>query len=129
MATCSGITRSGERCRGVAIDSTGLCYSHSPRHADARRRSASKGGRRGGRGRPVVDLSNLKQRLEGLAEDVIDGKVDRGDAATASQIYNVYLRAIGMELKIKEVDELEQRIEELSEAFSRQQQKGGSAYG
>ena len=113
MATCSGITRSGERCRGVAIDSTGLCYSHSPEHVDARRRSARKGGLRAGRGRPVVSLSNLKQRLEELAEDVLAGKVARGDAAVVSQVLNVYLRAVGIELKVKEQLELEERLTEL----------------
>ncbi len=75
----------------------------------------------------MVELSNLKQRLEGLAEDVLAGKVDRGDAAVVSQVLNVYLRAVGIELKVKEQLELEARIEELSEAFERQ--KGGQAYG
>jgi hypothetical protein len=53
--------------------------------------------------------------------------VDRGDAAVVSQVLNVYLRAVGIELKVKEQLELEARIEELSEAFERQ--KGGQAYG
>ena len=124
MATCSGITRSGERCRGVAIDSTGLCYSHSPQHADARRRSASRGGRRGGRGRPVIDLSNLKQRLEGLAEDVIDGKVDRGNAAVAGQLLNYAIGAIRAGLRAKEVGELEGQLEELREMVERDSGRG-----
>ncbi len=127
MSSCSGITAAGARCKGIAIDGSDYCYAHSPVHADARRRAASKGGRRAGRGRPMVELSNLKQRLEGLAEDVLAGKVDRGDAAVVSQVYNVLLRAVTVELKIKETGELEARLEELAAGLERQ--KGGRAYG
>ncbi len=127
MTKCSAITRSGERCKGIAIDSTGLCFSHHPDHADARRRSARKGGKRGGRGRPVVELSDIKHRLEDLAEAVLEGRQDRQDAAVAGQLFNYAIRCVSVGLKAKEVGDLEARIEELSEAFERQQ--GGSGYG
>jgi predicted transcriptional regulator len=70
----------------------------------------------------VVELSNLKQRLEGLAEDVIDGKVDRSNAAVAGQLLNYAIGAIRAGLKAKEVEEIEGRLDELSEAFERQQE-------
>ncbi len=127
MATCSGITRSGERCKGVAIDGSGLCYSHSPDHADARRRSARKGGKRGGRGRPVVEISDIKHRLEELAEDVLEGKVDRGNAAVAGQLLNYALRAVSVGLKAREAEEIEGRLEELEVAMEKQ--KGRAAHG
>jgi hypothetical protein len=127
LAKCSGITRSGERCKGVAIDgSGGLCYSHSPEHEEDRRRAASKGGKRGGRGRPVVEVSNIKQRLEELAEDVLEGNVDRSDAAVAGQLYNYALRAIGVGLKAKEQEELKVEMDELREILEQGQ---GSARG
>lgn len=113
MAKCNGIIRSGERCKGVAIDGSGLCYSHSPDHEEDRRRAASKGGKRGGRGRPVVEVSNIKHRLEDLAEDVLAGRKDRQDAAVAGQLYNYALRAVSVGLKAKEVEEIEGRLEEL----------------
>ena len=75
----------------------------------------------------MVELSDLKHRLQDLAEDVIDGKVDRGNAAVAGQLLNYAIGAIRAGLKAKEVEELEARIELLSEAFERQ--KGGQAYG
>ena len=127
MATCSGITRSGKRCKGVAIDGSGLCYSHSPDHADARRRSARKGGKRGGRGRPVVEISDIKHRLEELAEDVLEGKVDRGNAAVAGQLLNYALRAVSVGLKAREAEEIEGRLEELEVAMEKQ--KGRAAHG
>jgi hypothetical protein len=113
LAKCSAITRSGERCKGVAIDATGLCYAHHPDYEEDRRRAASKGGRRGGRGRPVVEISNIKHRLEDLAEDVLAGRKDRQDAAVAGQLYNYAIRAVSVGLKAKEVEEIEGRLEEL----------------
>jgi hypothetical protein len=53
---------------------------------------------------------------------VLEGKVDRGVAAVASQVLNVYLRAISVELKVKEVLELEMRLEEV-EAILEQRKK------
>ena len=43
MGKCTAITRGGGRCKGVAIDGSGLCYSHHPDHEQDRRRSARKG--------------------------------------------------------------------------------------
>jgi hypothetical protein len=34
-------------------------------------------------------------------------------AAVASQVLNVYLRAVSIEMKLREVEELERRMEEL----------------
>lgn len=113
MVKCSGITRSGERCRGVAIDGSGLCYSHSPNHAEDRRRAASKGGKRGGRGRPQVELSDIKDRLRTMVEDVLAGRMDRADAAVAGQLLNTVIRAVGVELKVREQEEVLARVEEL----------------
>ena len=124
MAKCSGITRSGKRCKGVAIDGSGLCYSHSPDHEEDRRRAASKGGKRGGRGRPVVEVSNIKHRLEDLAEEVLAGRKDRQDAAVAGQLLNYALRAVSVELKVREVEELEGRLEQLESALQLRGEEG-----
>jgi hypothetical protein len=53
--------------------------------------------------------------------------VDRSDAAVVSQVLNVYLRAIGMEMKVKEVTELEERLEELEASLERRNR--GQGYG
>jgi hypothetical protein len=128
MSQCTAITRSGERCRGVAIDASGLCYSHSPNHADARKRAARKGGQRGGRGRPATELFVLKSRLEGLAEDVLAGHIDRSDAAVAGQLLNYAIRAVSVGLKAREQEELEARLAEIEEALERQR-RGTTTYG
>jgi hypothetical protein len=128
LATCTGITRSGERCRGVAIDGSGLCYAHHPDHAEDRRRAARKGGHRGGRGRPQAELANIKERLSDLATDVLEGRQDKGVAAVASQVLNVYLRAVSVELKVQEQRDLLERLEALEETL-RAEGKGGRRWG
>ena len=127
MSRCTAITRGGERCKGVAIDSSGLCYAHSPNHANARKRAARKGGQRGGRGRPQADLNALKDRLISLGEDVLEGRVDRQDAATAGHLWNVAIGAIRTTLKAKEVEELEDKIERLEEAIEEKDVRGRSS--
>ena len=128
MAMCSAIAASGERCKGVAIDGSGLCYAHHPDHAGARRRAARKGGKRGGRGRPVAELGELKRRFEELAEDVLAGTVDRGDAAVVGQLLNGAVRAVSVGLKAREQQELEERLEQL-ETLLESRNEGSSAWG
>jgi hypothetical protein len=103
----------GARCKGIAIDSSGYCYAHHPDHAAARKRAAHKGGKRGGRGRPQAELTDIKQRLSDLADDVLEGRQNKGVAAVASQVLNVYLRAVSVELKAREQLELIERLESL----------------
>ncbi len=116
MAACTAITQGGGRCKGIAVDSSGFCHAHHPDRAEQRKRAARKGGKRGGRGRPQVELADLKGRLSALADDVLEGRVDRGHAAVASQVLNVYLRAVSVELKVVEQRELIERLEALEAA-------------
>ncbi len=103
------------------------CWSHHPDYEAERRRRASKGGKRGGRGRPQAELAAIKDRLSGLADDVLEEKVDKGAAAVASQVLNVYLRAVSVELKAREQLELIERLEALEAAL--EQRKGAHQYG
>jgi hypothetical protein len=98
--------------------------NHHPDYEDARRRRNSKGGKRGGRGRPQLELSDIKSQLRDLAEDVLTGKQETGRAAVANQLINTRLRAIELERKVKETEELDARIAALEAARS---QPGGSS--
>src|ERR671910_949350 len=115
MARCSGIRADGGRCGAQAIRSSEYCVNHHPDYEDARRRRNSKGGKRGGRGRPAVEIASLKERLTTLADDVLEGSVDRGNAAVAGQLLNTVIRAIGMEMRVREVEDLERQVGELRE--------------
>ena|SRR5215218_6567716 len=117
MGRCTAIKPSGDRCRGRAIGGSEWCWNHDPAHAEARRRHGARGGKRGGRGRPQAELANIKGRLEELADDVLEGRQDKGVAAVASQVLNVYLRAVSVELKAREQLELIERLEALEEGL------------
>jgi hypothetical protein len=116
LARCGAIKPNGERCKGRAIEGS-WCWNHNPAYADERRRHGAKGGRRGGRGRPQAELGDIKRRLSDLADDVLEGRQDKGVAAVASQVLNVYLRAVSVELKAREQLELIERLEALEEAL------------
>jgi hypothetical protein len=120
MPRCAGIKRDGGRCATIVEPPQTHCYQHDPARAEERSRNAS----RAARSKPSRELAGIKQRLSDLADDVLGEKVDKGVAAVASQVLNVYLRAIQLEMKIKEADELEARIEALE-----QPQEGGSRWG
>jgi hypothetical protein len=91
------------------------CYGHRSDLADERRRNASKGGKAGGRGRPASELAGVKAQLQEMADKVLSGALDRGDAAVAGQLLNIKLRALETERKWKETSELEGRIAALEE--------------
>ena len=112
LAQCNRIKGNGERCKGTAMDSSGLCYAHSPGHAEERRQAASKGGKRGGRGRNK-DLKDVKGWLLRLAADVEEGRLEAKSGAVVSQILNVFLRSVEVERRLRETEELEERLEAL----------------
>src|ERR687894_224652 len=124
MAKCSGITQAGTACKGIPIDGSQWCYVHHPDRTDERRRHGSKGGRRGGRGRPQAELSDLKRRISEVIDAVLEGSQDRGRAAVAIQGLNALRSVLELERKIRETDELEARIASLE-----QPQEGGSRWG
>jgi hypothetical protein len=123
MARCAGIKRDGGQCTVIVNGSQTYCYQHDPARADERRRNASKAAR----SKPSKELGDIKQRLSDLADDVLEGRQDKGIGAVVSQILNVLLRAVSVELKVKEVTELEERLEELERAL--ESRPGGSRWG
>jgi hypothetical protein len=55
-----------------------------------------------------------------MADKVLSGEQDRSAASVAGQLLNIKLRAIEVERKIKETDELEERIEALERTQNRE---------
>ena len=121
---CPAITRGGLPCRGLVRPGNDYCPAHDPSRQEARSRAASKAGR----SKPGREIVAIKTRLSDLADGVLEGKVDRGDAAVAGQLLNTVIRAVSVELKVREQAELVERLEEMEAALARQQ-KGGGAYG
>jgi hypothetical protein len=127
MALCSGIRADGGRCKAQAIRGSAYCVGHDPDQAEARRRRASKGGKRGGRGRPVAELGNLRDENADIRRRLLEGELPPGVAAVAVQSINTDIRAVGAALKAREQEELIERLEALEGAL--EQRKGDRRYG
>jgi len=123
MVRCSAIKSNGQRCERIVSGSESYCYSHDPDRARERSTNASKAART----KNGTALTEIKDALRTLADDVISGNVERGRAAVAGQLYGVLLKAIEQERKLKEVEELEERLSLLEQAQPRS--PGGSTWG
>ena len=117
MGKCTATKPNGEQCNASAIQGSAYCWNHAPEYAAARKRNAAKGGKTAGRGRPQTETASVKMLLEDLTTRVLEGELETGRAAVANQLINTRLRAIELERKIKETEELEARLEELEQAL------------
>jgi hypothetical protein len=106
---CAGTKRDSSPCTATVEPPHRFCWWHDPANADKRRRAASKAGK----SKPSRELAGIKQRLSDLADDVLEGRQERAVAAVASQVLNVFLRAVSVELKAREQQEITERLEEL----------------
>jgi hypothetical protein len=128
MGVCPGTKRDGSRCTVSVEPPQTHCWWHDPANADARRQAASKGGKRGGRGRPSVELARLQGRFEELAVKVLDGDIERGVGAVAGQLLNGARACVRDGLAAREQEELVARLEALEEALERSS-GGGRRWG
>jgi len=114
MRGCSAIKTNGERCKGIAATGSDFCPAHDPARADARTKAASKAAKsRLASSTMMVDIPTIKSKLKDLYDAVLEGRVDRSAAAVANQIANTQLRAVEVERRVREQDELEIRLDEL----------------
>ena len=120
MDVCRATKASGDPCKAPATGLHGYCWAHDPANAAQRSRMASKAAR----SKPSRELAGLKAQLQDLTQYVLAGELETGRAAVANQLINTRLRAIELERKIKETDELEVRIASLE-----QPQEGGRQWG
>jgi hypothetical protein len=122
MARCAGITAAGSRCKAEAMPREEWCWNHHPDHEQARRRRASKGGKRGGRGRPVTELGALRDENADIRRRLLEGELAPNVAAVAVQSINTDIRAVGAALKAREQEELVERMDALEAVL--EQRKG-----
>jgi hypothetical protein len=125
MARCAAVKANGERCRLDATGQQGYCWAHDPANREKRRVRAS----RAGRARANRELPELKTLLADLTERVLAGELDTGRAAVANQLINTRLRAIEVERKIREAEEIEERLTVLEEALRRNGRGGAKPWG
>src|SRR5215218_2093550 len=110
---CTAITKGGERCK---LDATGgsYCWSHNPQFREQRRRQGARGGKARGSG----SIAAVMRKIESVIDDILEGRLERGKGAVVFQGYNVLLKAYDTDRKLREVDELLERIERLEERAS-----------
>jgi hypothetical protein len=127
MSRCAGIRADGGRCKAEAMPEAQWCWNHHPDYEQARRRRASKGGKRGGRGRPIAELGSLRDENADIRRRLLDGELLPNVAAVAVQSINTDIRAVGAARKAREEEELIERLAALEEGLERN--KGGSRWG
>src|SRR5918995_933304 len=113
MSTCKATKANGEPCTLPANGPQGLCWAHDPKNAERRRKGAS----RGGRAKANRELPSIKALLEDLTERVLSGELETGRAAVANQLVNTRLRAIEQERKMRELEEMAERLEALEQVL------------
>ncbi len=123
---CSGITRNGARCARSAEGPNGFCWLHDPTRSEDRKRAARAGGRARSSSQEV---QQIKARLSELADDVLKRKVQTKIGAVTAQILNTLLRAVSVELKAREQEEIEARLAELEELLERTVPPRGAHHG
>ena len=113
MPRCQGFKPNNSPCERIVGASQSYCYSHDPNRAQERHRAASKAAR----SKPNRELADVKDRLRAMIDDVRSGRMARGDASVCAQLYNSLLRALSLDLKIREVEELAREVEEIRDAL------------
>ena len=127
MSVCSGIRADGGRCQAQAMRNSEWCINHHPDRSEVRRRRASKGGKRGGRGRPIAELGSLRDENSDIRRRLLEGELLPNVAAVAVQSINTDIRAVGATLKAREQEELIERLQALEETL--ESRKGDRWYG
>ncbi len=109
---CRSTTQYGRPCQNPAQPGSEWCWSHAPENAEQRRRNSRAGGV-AAHSPATLEIGELKDELRAFAWDVKENKVAPGVGSTLVQIYNTVIRAIETGRKVREQEELEQRIEAL----------------
>src|SRR5215218_9622857 len=121
---CSAITKGGERCK-LDATSGSFCWSHDPKYKAQRRRQGARGGKARGAGSVAV----IMRKIESVIDDVLEDRLDRGKGAVAFQGFNCLLKAYDTDRKLREVDELLERIEALEQRASSAESSAESSSG
>jgi hypothetical protein len=113
MPRCAGQKGDGTPCERIVGSSQEYCYAHDPSYAEDRKKAASKAARSPTRSRSTTEIREIKGRLKDLYAAVLEGRAERAAAAVANQVCNTQLRAIELERRVREQEELEERLDEL----------------
>lgn len=119
MTRCSAIKADGGRCGAPPMSNSEWCFNHHPDQAEARKLRASKGGKRAGRGRPLLEVHDIGEQLQDLVDRVLSGELDKGTAAVVGQLLNYRRAVISTVLDVKRTTEMELRMAEIEERLAK----------
>ena len=120
MRRCAGSKRDGTPCAVTVEEGQTYCWWHDPANAQERRRAASRGGK--AKASPLT--KELHKLLEDLTAAVVSGELVPYRGAVAAQLINARIRLVETERRIKEQEELLERLERLE-----RDRHGGGASG
>ncbi len=107
---CSATTADGQPCRGPARPS-GLCFTHDPALAEARKAGAAEGGRKSSRAeRARRVLPAVFERLETALAEVHEGKLPPQRATAMAALAGALVRLTEAGELVLRLDALEQRL-------------------
>jgi hypothetical protein len=119
MPNCAYIKPDGTRCQVKAADGSSWCYGHDPTRAQERKHNARKGGKKAGKGRPLVELSQLKAENKRLREQMLRGELEPRVLAVAVQSINTDIRAVEATFRAQEVANQTEALAEFREEMER----------
>jgi hypothetical protein len=119
MPRCSGTKRGGGQCTAIVPPPQTYCYQHDPERAEEWGLNAS----RAARARHDPEIREIKKLLKDLYAGVLEGRVERAAAAVANQVANTRLRALEVERRIREADELEERLDEMEDVLEKAERR------
>ena len=123
MRRCAGVKRDGNQCTVTVNPPQTYCWWHDPANHDKRQQAASKGGK----SRASRASRNLHELLEDLTRRVIDGELETSRGAVANQLIGTRIRLLEYERRLRELVELEERLEALEQA--QDDRRGGNRWG
>ena len=122
MAVCAGYKRDGSRCTVTVEPPQTHCWWHDPDNTEARRRAASKGGK----GRAASETRDIKKLMDDLTTRVLEGVLEPPVVHAVVALQNIKLRALEVGRKIKEAEEIEERLTALEEKQRQRQPMKGA---
>jgi len=126
IARCAYIKGNGQRCKGVPVRTSQWCAAHHPDYKEQRRRGASKGGR-ATKSNPVrTELQIIRDQVRVIIGGVLAQKIDRGAGSVAIQGFNTLLRAVELERRLRETEELAKRLDEIEDELERRRRGYGN---
>src|SRR5215218_4448640 len=83
MNRCLGTKRDNLPCTVTVEPPKTYCWWHDPANAETRKQVASRGGKRGGRGRPIAELASLRDENADIRRRLLEGELLPNVAAVA----------------------------------------------